>query len=514
VNEPAPSLGKWVCAWIEKTLVHAEGDYFGKDFKLLPWQKRFIWKAYELERNGGRRYRRALLGLAKGAGKTELAAALALAELAGPVVFDGWESPGVPKHPVPRQSPDIPVVALSHEQADLVFGAARNMVTESRLAPGYEAFDTEIQPKEGPGRLYRVHSASGSNDGRRPTFYVCDELHEFLGTKEKVHRVLANGTAKRRDAWWLAITTAGFDTSSLLGRLYAHGRRVEAGEEEDRGFLFEWHAAPDDVDLEDEEQVRAGIMAANPATGAGGFASLDNALRKLREIPEHEFRRYFLNQWAEAPDTWIPADSWHAAADPARVVDKGVPVVLGFDGSYNRDSTALLGCTLEEVPHLFMLGLWERPEGAGEWSVDKGEILGAIEDAVVRYEVRNIAVDDTFGRIWSMDLEALREKGVLVVDWPTRSRPRMGPACAEFYAAVQDGRMTHDGSSDLARHLANCVTKGTPKGLVITKEHPTSTRHIDAAVAAVIALDMAIRGMAKRRTPWLIATAQIGDRDY
>src|SRR5690606_35544531 len=112
-SEAPPTLGPWVCRWIERFLVHSQGDYLGQPFRLRPWQKAFIYRAYELLPDGSRRYDRALLGVGKGNGKTELAAALALAELAGPVVFDGWERPGVPRRPVPRTAPDIPIAAAS-----------------------------------------------------------------------------------------------------------------------------------------------------------------------------------------------------------------------------------------------------------------------------------------------------------------------------------------------------------------------------------------------------------------
>src|SRR6185369_5484888 len=92
----APTLGGQVCRWIETNLVHGEGDYFGQPFRLRPGQRRFIYQAYELNPDGSRRYRRSLLGLPKGNGKTELAAAIGCAELGGPVVFDRWDSNGRP----------------------------------------------------------------------------------------------------------------------------------------------------------------------------------------------------------------------------------------------------------------------------------------------------------------------------------------------------------------------------------------------------------------------------------
>jgi phage terminase large subunit-like protein len=79
----APSDGARVCRWIERHCVLGEGDYFGQPFRLRPWQRRFLYRLYELNPDGTRRYRRALLGLPKGNGKTPLAAAIAAYELCG-----------------------------------------------------------------------------------------------------------------------------------------------------------------------------------------------------------------------------------------------------------------------------------------------------------------------------------------------------------------------------------------------------------------------------------------------
>jgi hypothetical protein len=38
--------------------------------------------------------------------------------------------------------------------------------------------------------------------------------------------------------------------------------------------------------------------------------------------------------------------------------------VLGFDGFYRGDSTALVAATVQECPYLWVVGLWERPDRA------------------------------------------------------------------------------------------------------------------------------------------------------
>lgn len=487
-DELRPTLGPFVCAWIEKCLVHAEGDFLGEPFRLRPWQKRFLYEAYELRKDGSRQRDRALLGLPKGNGKTELGAAIGCVELAGPVVFDGWDPDGKPKARA-RTAPDIPVAAASFEQADTLFGAARTMISEGPLAPLFDVFDTEIMPKKGTGRMYRVAAVAGTNDGRRPTFLLSDELHEWTGNKERVHLVLSNGRAKRADAWELSISTAGWDPGSLLGRVYAHGQRVEAGEVEDPRFLFRWSEAPDHLDLKDPEALEIAIRAANPA--AGDFLPIENVVQRYREIPEHEFRRYYLNQWTAAPDRWFPPGQWEACEDPRGDVPDGTPIVLGFDGSYSGDSTAIVGCTLEESPHLFVVEAWEKPAIGGDgWRVDILDVENAVREACGRWQVEMIGCDPFR---WQRSMAVLQGAGLPVVEWPSHLPSRMSPACTQFQDAVAEGRLSHDGDERLAKHIGNAVVKIDSRGPRITKDHEKSDRKIDLAVAAVLAFDLAVR---------------------
>lgn len=497
---PAPSLGGQVCRWIESNLVHAEGDFYGKPFRLRPWQRAFIWRAYEVNPDGTRKYSRVLLGLPKGNGKTELAAALGCAELAGPVVFERWASEGRPVG-TRRVSPDIPVAAASFEQADLLFGAARIMISEGPLEPYFDAFDTEILVKNGPGRMYRVAAVAGSNDGARPTFFLGDELHEWVGNKERVHLVLSNGRAKRADSWELGVSTAGWDPRSLLGRMYTHGKRVKEGVEQDDTLLFEWHEPSENVDVNDAKALEAAIREANPA--ADDFLPVAAILARAKEIPEFEFRRYHLNQWVESPERWLPFGAWESCASSRGVPPDGTEITLGFDGSYNGDSTAIVGATLEPIPHLFVVGAWEKGRDK-EWQVDTLDVEQAIRNACARWKVRHIGCDPFR---WQRSLGVLVNEGLPVVTWPSHSAAHMVPGCAQFYDAVVNKRLTHDGNERLAHHIANAIVRIDSRGPRITKDHKDSERHIDLAVCGVIAHDMAVRALNEpAASAWFLAS--------
>lgn len=480
------SRGASVAAWIEKFLVHAEGDYFGRPFRLARFEKDFLERLYATDSAGRRIVRRALLGLPKGNGKTELAAAIAIAELAGPFA------------PV---SPLVIVAAAAFEQADLVFGAARTMLLNGPLEPYFEAFDTEILRRDGrPGVMRRIAAAAGTNDGARPTAVIADEVHEWTGNRERVHLVISNGLSKRRDGLELNISTAGASADSLLGRLFAYGQQVATGEIVDPGFLFAWRSADERWDLADPDQLRAALREANPAIEAG-FLDLERLVARFGEIPHWEFERYHLNRWVEVDEAWIPAAAWAACAEPVpRIIPDGSPIVIGFDGSATRDNTALVGCTVEERPHLFLLGLWQRDERDPAWQVPRVEVDARLADAVTRYDVRRVACDPAgwYGEVqdWA---ERFGESIVIVVP---QVNERMAPAADAFRAAVMAGELSHDGSPALARAIANARTRETRWGIGIRKDHPGSPRKIDAAVAALLAYQAAGSATPTVRTDW------------
>lgn len=470
-----------MCEWIERTLVQGPGDHMGAPFVLDPFQRDFLGALYRLDPAGRRIVRRAVLGIGKGGGKTSLIAAVCLAELCGPTRWDS--AAGRPSLPV---APDIPVAAASYEQASLLYGAARAMAEGGPLAPYVEAYDTELLLKGRPGRMFRVAAVAGTNDGGLPTAAAFDELHEFTGRKERVPLVIENSLAKRANGLALYLSTPGASLDSALGRLYTAGQRVHSGEVYDPSFLFKWYEADPTLALDDPAELRRAIRQANPAS----WQHVENIARRweVDRIPEHEFRRYHLGQWATLAATWI-APAEYAACAVERVVLDGARVCLGFDGSYGGDSTALVGATVEATPQHFVLRVWERPEGAQDWHVPREGVEAAVADAMRRFDVAELACDPFY---WEAELERWEQTyGRRVERYNTSVAARMGPACTKFRAAVVERRLTHDGAPVLARHLANVVPKETRHGVVITRDRTQDVAYIDAAVAAVIAHDRA-----------------------
>lgn len=480
-----PTLGPAVCRWIERNLVHGEGDHFGEPFRLEAWQKRILYRLYEYDRQTRRRLvRRLLLILPRGNGKTELLAAICLAELAGPTAV------GVDGRPTLRKSPNIPVAAASREQANRLYGAAKTMVDEGPLSRFIDTFQFEMLRKDGTGRMLRVAAVDGTNEGGLPTASAHDELHEWRTTRQqRTHLVLSTALAKREQGLELNISTpdAG-DSGSLIGDLTAYGQRVASGEVDDPSFLFVWHAASDGYDLDDPDQLRAAIEEANPA----GWLDVERIAQRweVDRIPEHEFRRYHLAQFVRGDERAIPLDAWEACADPTRTVDAGAPMVVAFDGSLSRDSTALVGVTVEETPHVTVLGCWERPDRApADWRVPRSEVDARVDQVMRDHRVVELVGDPS---LWPSEMEewADRYGAETVLEFPN-STQRMGPACQRLYGALVEGSVTHDGDPRLSRHASNAVTKETRHGVTWVKPEKHSPLKIDLLIAAAMGHDRA-----------------------
>lgn len=467
----APSEGPEVIAWIEQHCVYGEGDRYGEPARLELFEKLFIYWLFEKRPDGRFRYRRALLEIPKGNGKTALSAWIGLYLLAN------------------RFSAVIPVAAASYEQAGLVYRDMQINVEESpTLRTMLVAYESEIRVKDGPGRAYRVYATDGTNDGARPTTVLADEIHAWVSPKqERSHLVLTNGLSKRDYALELNTTTPGFNRDTLAGRMHDYGLKVNSGEIKDPEFLFVWWGCPPErYNLETHDGVLAAIRDASPA--ADLFLNVGNVAAKYYQIDELEFHLYHLGVWTVAMDSWLPAGAWDACADATKSIADGTRVCLGFDGSFSRDATALVAVTCEQVPHVDVVACWERPANAWQgWKVPTLEVEQEIREACRRFDVAELVVD-MYG--WRHAFEVFAEDGLPVVDFP-QLRQHMVGATERAYDAIRNQQLTHSGDPRLTRHVANARAKTTPRGRMLCKENPDSPNKIDLAVAMVMALDRA-----------------------
>ena len=102
------------------------------------------------------------------------------------------------------------------------------------------------------------------------------------------------------------------------------------------------------------------------------------------------------------------------------------------------------------------------------------------------YNVVEFACDPYY---WREQLARWGDAGLPIVEWPSNSLNRIVPACREFYKAVVEQTLSHDGDARLARHLTNATVKEDQYGTRIVKK--AQGQKIDLAIAAIIAFDRA-----------------------
>jgi phage terminase large subunit-like protein len=448
----------------------------GEALRLRPWQKELVRRIFAKDQDKGLRARVALVGTPRKSGKSALASTLALYSL----IAEGIEGG------------EVVVAAAEKEQARIIFGEAKRMVESSELSEMCTLYRDAIFVPSTNSVMKVLSAEAYSKEGLNVSRAIVDEIHAHKN--RELFDVLSLSMGNRgKLAQLLAVTTAGQKTDmtgqdSIAYSLYQYGKRVASGEIDDPTFFMSWWEAEPEAD----HRLEATWESANP--GYNDLVSKDDFASAVNRTPEPEFRTKRLNQWVSSLNAWLPTGKWEQLNADIEL-DPEQPVIVGFDGSFSGDCTALTYCTIpkdDELPHIGLIRVWEKqPEDTDDWRVSTSEVEDEIIQFCQKYNVKEIACDPFR---WQRSMEAMQDLGLPVVEYNSSSPSRMVPACSKMYTAVTEGNLTHDGNPTLSRHLTNAVIKVDRLGPRIVKEHRGSPRKIDAAVAAVIAFDRATVG--------------------
>jgi phage terminase large subunit-like protein len=287
-------------AFFEKLLTHTKGEWSGKSFLLLPWQRDdiirplFGWKRAD----GTRKYRFAYIEVPKKNGKSTLAAGVAL------LLLFADEEPGA----------EVYSAAADKDQAAIVFELAKQMVEDSpKLSMRAEAFRRSLLVPS-TRSVYRVLSAEAyTKEGLNAHGVIVDELH--AQPTRDLWDTLVTATAARRQPLVFAITTAGFDRQSICWEQHEYAEKVLSGVIDDPSFFGYIRAAdPDDDWLDPKIWAKA-----NPSLGMTVKREyLATEARRAEMVPAYQntFRRYHLDQWTSQETRWLPLDAWDQCAFP------------------------------------------------------------------------------------------------------------------------------------------------------------------------------------------------------
>lgn len=459
-------VGEFVTAYGRSTKTTVAGPA-GEHLVLRSWQSKLLGQLFARRRDGRRLFRTALVGMPRKNGKSALGSGIALygllAEDAGAEVYS---------------------CAADREQARIVFGVAKRMVELDReLSQETKLYRDAIEVPS-TGSVYRVLSSEAfTKEGLSPTLVVYDELH--AAPDDELWNVMNLGSGARVDPLIAAVTTAGvrtdrFGQDTICYRLYQHGRRVASGEIDDPSFFFAWWEPK--LGTECDHFAEGVWREANP--GYGDLIDPEDFESVVRRTPESEFRTKRTNVWVTATEAALPHGAWDTRRSP-RPLGVGERGVLFVDGSWNGDSTGIVGCT--NSGYLFVVDCWERPLDDPHWRVPVDAVEQTAHD-----KARELGWPVAFDPFrWQASMQRIERLGVEVLEFPTNSPARMVPAWKRFYDAVVDADLTHDGDPRLARHVENMRLKIDHLGARPVKESKMSQRHIDLGICAVGAYDLA-----------------------
>lgn len=484
-----------------ESLCHTKGTWAGKPFELLDWQEQIIRDLFGvLKPNGYRQFNTAYIEIPKKQGKSELAAAVALLLLCG----DGEERA------------EVYGCAADRNQAKIVFDVAVDMV---RFCP---ALSKRVKILESQKKItylptnssYQVLSADVANKhGFNTHGVIFDELHTQPNRKLFDVMLQGSGDARMQPLYFL-ITTAGNDTNSICYEVHQKAIDIAEGRKVDPTFYSVIYGAAEDEDWTDPKVWKK----ANPSLGITvGIDKVKAACESAKQNPgeENAFRQLRLNQWVKQSVRWMPMDKWDACAFPVSEDDlEGRICYGGLDLSSTTDITAFvlvfpppdeedkyyilpyfwipeetldLRVRRDHVPY----DLWERQ---GTLMTTEGNVVhyGYIEKFIERlgekFNIREIAFDRWGAVQMVQNLEGM---GFTVVPFGQGFKD-MSPPTKELMKLTLEQRIAHGGHPVLRWMMDNIFIRTDPAGN-IKADKEKSTEKIDGAVAAIMALDRAIR---------------------
>lgn len=493
------------------------GDFEGKPFELLPWQKFVVGSIFGWKRDDGyRRYRVVYVETAKGSGKSPLAAGVGMKGL----VADG------------EARAEIYAAATKKDQAMILF---RDAVAMHDQSPELEKRLTKSGTGEkawnlaylATGSFFRPISSDDGQSGPRPHIALVDEFHEHKTAT--VLEMMRAGTKSRRQALIFIITNAGSSRKSPCWNYHEYGAKVASGEALDDSF-FPYICALDEED--DPFESEDCWPKANPSlqdANLPGYKYIREQVTEAKGMPSKEaiVRRLNFCQWTDAESPWISHEVWKEAKLDYDVESlRGRRAVAGLDLSSTTDLTALVflvepvepGEPWKLVPFAWLPdanlarraqqdmvpyvdwkaeGLLETTPGR---AISKRIILQKLSAMCDFFEITACAYDR-----WRIeDLQQMADDdGISLPPMEKfgQGYKDMSPAIEQFETMLLNGEIAHNGHKVLTMCAGNAVTVQDGTGSrKLDKEKATG--RIDVILAAVMAAALVIRAAEPVKSFW------------
>jgi hypothetical protein len=497
-----PTLGDAVADWIEERCAIPDREFVGDPYLLTDEQLNFLFHYYRIDPGTGEfvHERGGQLVRPQKWGKGPFSAAITCAEAQGPVLFDGWDANG---EPVGKSwpTPLIQITALSEDQTENVYSALLPMIELGALHGEIEDTGLGRINLPGGGKIEPVTASGRSRLGQRVTFIVQDQTESW--TESNRGRLLADNQRRNiagMGGRWLSTCNAWDPVEESVAQY--------TSEHEHEGVYHDDVEPPEGLSIRNKTERRRALKAVygHSVTGQrdgkkGGVKPwidldrIDAEIRALLGRDAAQAERFFLNRKRASESAAFNGAKWDELAT-GYSPEPGALIVVGVDGARFVDALALVATEIESG-FQWPLGIWERPENAGDdYEHPFNEVDGAMQDAFDRFTVWRAYIDPG-SSTGNIDYLVERWQGrwgdSRVIEW-FMHRPRQTAfAVANFSDAIDTGEVTHDGDETFAQHVKNAtrwkVNVRDDNGHqlhVIGKDRPDSPRKIDGAAAAVL----------------------------
>lgn len=411
---------------------------------------------YEVEHLRGRlRYRQVVVSVGRQNGKSLLAAILGLYGLLMHV-----------------QGASVLSLASSLDQARIIYSRVLFVINSNPYLKKRFKKATEqrgIVTADGSGRYDVKPAKESALQGLPLSLCLFDELHL---AKKGMWTAAVTGTSSYSDGIVIGITTAGDQSSETLLELYESGYKAANGDPDLERFGFFLWTAPDNAATDDP----AAILAANPSV-ASGRVSLENTLTDIKTLPEHEIRRYRLNQFVTGSTaSWLPMKLFRESE--IGTVNNQTGGVFSVDITRNWEyATIAYANGSDDKQQTELVASFVNPTEQ------------RLYDELIRlyktFSPRAIAVDDR-----QLPNLAKRLKGSGVKVWQLWTK-EMSAACSAVFAMFSTGTIKHNNDPLLIAQMGNGVAKYTGETWLISRKE--SVGEIDALMATVMALYVSSR---------------------
>lgn len=443
---------------------HVSNDsYYGKPFLLEPFQRENIWKPIfatgEME-NGRfkRRFRRVIIGLPSGYGKTELAAAIVLTVATMEVIHNGQYG----------------VVASSKDQVRNIFEKIATMIKlNGTWSDQWEIGKDVITHRETGAKIMVLPNKAAALESWHFNVLVFDELHVY-----KDSGVWDAGLKGQKVLWnplSIGITTAA---DAREGFLWDTLQKAD----DDPGMYLYWLGLDDKADIEKRESWEP-LMCASWVTWESIQDQRDMATSK------RSFERYTANRFPRDRDAYscFTSAQLDRCERGVNKIDFDRPYTIGIDGATAGDSYAIVAYQERPNKAKKMIGytkswIFDTPdEDTGHYPLN--QIMELIAGVCQEHWPEVVGIDPN--RMIVMDSQLNDVYGIDTVSF-AQNNATMCQATSIVMNLVKDRRLKLKGQKKLRQHLENTVEEERePYGTRFGKDSKKSK--IDGAIALAIA---------------------------